>query len=108
MGVCSKVFAGFNHSFALLDQHKVRRKRIDTIDKIPAAEFRCEKSYSNSMKDLGEAEDMIPKDTIGWMIQNEHDEDLRDIKEFPEGEDDLMGTDLHRYSIPGSFSPFSL
>ena len=61
MGVFTKVFAGFNHSFALLDHEEVRRKRIDTISEIAAPEFRCEKSVrSSSMKDLGEAEDLIP------------------------------------------------
>jgi hypothetical protein len=76
MGVYSKVFAGFNHSFALLDHTKVRRSKIEHIDEIPAPEFRCEKKltshksmHTSSMKDLNDVEDLIPKDTIGWILQ---------------------------------------
>jgi hypothetical protein len=51
------------------------------------------------MKDLGEAEDMIPN-TMGWIMQNQHEEDLlADHTDMPQ---------IQRYAIAGSFTPFSL
>jgi len=122
MGVFTKVFAGFNHSFALLDQNKVKRNRIEAFDDIPAPEFKNEKKltsqrsiHSQSMKDLNEADDLVPKDTIGWILEYEKDEDLRDdikVEHITPGGDaenhPLSQQDLTRYSLPANFTPFYL
>ena len=75
-GVFMKVFAGSNHSFALLDHEKIKRQKTELPEEIPAPEFSCERNLSkrtNSMedlKDLREEDDLIPKDTLGWMMEN--------------------------------------
>ena len=63
------------------------------------------------MKDLNEADDMVPKDTIGWILQYEKDDDLRDdIKEEPEEDLDhpLSQQNLTRFTLPQNFTPFYL
>lgn len=32
--------------------------------------------HTSSMKDLNDVEDLIPKDTIGWILQYQNDENL--------------------------------
>lgn len=76
LGVFDKVFAGFNHSFALIDPQKIKRNYVESFDQIPAPEFACEKklnSYrslqSHSLKELNDGSSGMPKDTLGWILE---------------------------------------
>lgn len=66
------------------------------------------------MKDLNDVEDLIPKDTIGWILQYQNDENLLnnspkpdDMQEFDD-EQQFDGPDLNRITLPGNFDPFFL
>jgi len=117
-GVFMKVFAGFNHSFALLDHSKLKRQHTELPEEIPAPEFSCERSRSkrtNSMediKDFQEDDDMIPRDNAGWMGKEDDENLLHESgiihEENEEDPQDVENPDLGRYTLSDLFTPFFL
>lgn len=112
MGVFNKVFAGSNHSFALIDSSKIRRNQVESFEQIPAPEFLCEKKLtshrsqrsqrSQSQDDL----DNIPKDTLGWILEYQNDENLLEDGGADTEDQEIVAktnlpeTDLSRYTLP--------